>query len=257
MDIQSSDATPIVQLADAPIPPRPPLGSGFDKSKLIMPAAILIAAVMVSGAVLNTRSSNSNNTAAIGGEPSLGDKIDIDVSGAPMLGNADAPVTVIEFGDFQCPFCGRYHQNVQSMIVNEYVNTGKVKFVWKDYAFLGPESGWAAEAARCAQDQGKFWEYHNYLYTHQNGENGGAFTKDNLKKFASAVGLNASQFNSCLDSGKYTALIQKESQDAIAASVNGTPATFINGKMVLGSDGQSAGASPYGVFKAFIDEELD
>lgn len=212
---------------------------------------------MVSGAVIYSRGTGTGQNALVGGQPKVENKeVDIEIKNAPMLGNANAPVTIVEYGDFQCPFCQRYAQNVQSAIVSEYINTGKAKFVWKDYAFLGQESLWAAEAARCANDQGKFWQYHDYTYSHQGQENSGAFSKANLKKFAQAVGLNMAQFNNCLDSGKYTAFIQQETQQGSAYGVSGTPATFVNGRLVADGNGNSVGAAPFSVFKSVIDQEL-
>ncbi|MBI2617806.1 DsbA family protein [Candidatus Gottesmanbacteria bacterium] len=184
----------------------------------------------------------------------------------PTLGPKDAKVTVIEFADFQCPFCGAFSGLDTAMVQNmkgrdasweptvpnlkkDYVNTGKVRFVWKDYPFLGQESTWAAAAARCAQDQGKFWEYHDYLFSHQSGENQGAFSKDNLKKFAAAINLKTADFNNCVDSGKY----EKSMPDALSygqsVGVSGTPATFVNGQLV-------SGAASYSTFKAMIDAAL-
>ncbi len=259
-DIQSSETTPVVQLAEMPVAPQPhrsSLAGGFDKTKLILPVSILIAGLMVSGAVIYSRDAGTGQNALVGGQPKVEiKKVDIEVKNAPMLGDANAPITIVEYGDFQCPFCQRYNQNVQSALVSEYVNTGKAKFIWKDYAFLGQESLWAAEAARCANDQGKFWQYHDYTYTHQGQENSGAFSKLNLKKFAQALGLNMAQFNNCLDSGKYTAFIQQETQQGSTYGVSGTPATFVNGRLVADANGNSVGAAPFSVFKSVIDQEL-
>ena len=97
-------------------------------------------------------------------------------------GDANAPVTMIEFGDFQCPFCGRYATSAGLQVEEQYIKTGKVRFGFVNFAFLGSESTWAAEAAECAADQNKYWEYHDKLYNSQSGENQGAFNKDNLKK---------------------------------------------------------------------------
>ena len=96
------------------------------------------------------------------------------------------------YEDFQCPFCGKFDRESEQMVRNTYVADGRVKFVYRDFAFLGPESIKAAEAARCAGDQGKFWEYHDYLFSHQNGENQGGFADPKLKSFAVGLGLNAS-----------------------------------------------------------------
>ncbi len=254
-EIQTSETTPVVQLAGMPLAPLPPQ-SGFDRTKLILPLAILISAVMISGAVLYSRGGVSPQTAQISPGAVKLQKVDIDVKDAPSLGDPNAPVTIVEFADFQCPFCQRYAQNVEPSIVSTYVNSGKARFVWKDYAFLGQESLWAAEAARCANDQGKFWQYHDYLYNHQGQENSGAFSKANLKKFAQTLGLNTSQFNSCVDSDKYAAFIQQETQQSSTYGVSGTPATFINGMLVADGQGDSVGAAPFSVFKAIIDKEL-
>ena len=97
------------------------------------------------------------------------------------MGKSDAPVTVIEFADFQCPFCERFYKDAEKGIIENYVKSGKVKFVFRNYAFLGPESNIAAEGAYCANEQGKFWEYHNFLFDNQGPENSGTFSKENLE----------------------------------------------------------------------------
>lgn len=106
-----------------------------------------------------------------------------------ILGSSEAPVTVIEYSDFQCPFCGKFFKETEQTLMDSYIKEGKIRFVHRDFAFLGNESTVAAEAARCAGDQGKFWEYHDYLYNHQNGENRGNFSNINLKSFANNLGL--------------------------------------------------------------------
>jgi len=106
------------------------------------------------------------------------------------LGNSTAPITIIEYTDFQCPFCGKFFQETEQTVMNDYIKAGKIELVHRDFSFLGNESTMAAEAARCAGDQGKFWEYHDYLFTHQAGENHGNFSNVNLKSFASVLGLN-------------------------------------------------------------------
>lgn len=164
-------------------------------------------------------------------------------------GDANALVTIIEFGDFQCPFCGRHAATVGPQIDEQYIQSGKVRFGYFNFAFLGQESNWAAEAAECASDQNKFWEYHDMLYNSQSGENQGAFNKDNLKKFAEDMGLDTSAFNECLDSGKYTQLIQEESSTASSIGVRSTPTFLINGQAVVG-------AQPFEIFQQTIDALL-
>ncbi|MDP3785182.1 MAG: thioredoxin domain-containing protein [bacterium] len=107
-----------------------------------------------------------------------------------VLGNPSAKVAVIEYGDFQCPFCGKFFKTTEQQLKETYLKSGKTAFVWRDFAFLGEESFRAAEAARCAGEQGKFWEYHDYLFNNQRGENAGAFSDRSLKSFAATLGLD-------------------------------------------------------------------
>lgn len=167
----------------------------------------------------------------------------------PVKGNPNAKVAVVEFADFQCPFCERFFKDAEQQIIKNYVDTGKVKFVYKNLAFLGPESTWAANAAFCAKEQNKFWEYHDYLFSHQGQENSGAFSQDNLKKFAVALGLAPAQFNDCLDKQKYNAQVQADQAEANKNGFNSTPSVAIGSTPVVG-------AQPYEQFKAAIEAEL-
>jgi protein-disulfide isomerase len=115
------------------------------------------------------------------------------------------------------------------------VEKGEVRFGYWNFAFLGDESKWAAEAAECANDQGKYWEYHDLLWEKQNGENKGTFSKENLKAFANQLGLNAGQFNECLDSGKYTQLIATDTQVGQQIGVQSTPSFVLNGTPIVGA----------------------
>ena len=152
-------------------------------------------------------------------------------------GNENAAVTMIEFADFQCPFCGRHFQQVQPQIDLQYLETEQIRYGYHYMAFLGAESNWAAEAAECAADQDKFWEFHDYLYNNQAGENQGAFSKENLKQFAVNLGLDAAAFNECLDSGKYTSLIQEDTASARTLGLSSTPSFLINGQKIVGAQG--------------------
>lgn len=155
------------------------------------------------------------------------------LSSGRTLGKADAPVTIDEYADFQCPICGRA-EGVIRQLAPQYIDTGKAKVVYHNFAFIGDESQWASEAAECANDQGKFWEYAAYLFEHQTGENVGAFSKDNLKRFATELKLEPTGFNACLDSGKHTALIQQETAQGRALGIKATPSFLINGQFVEG-----------------------
>lgn len=167
----------------------------------------------------------------------------------PFLGNADAKVTVVEYADYQCPFCERFFSQVMPSIKSDYIDTGKIKFVYQDFAFLGPDSVTAAEASHCADEQGKFWVYHDYLFSHQGQEGSGWATADHLKQFAADAGLDTAKFNTCLDSGKYSQQVQDETDAGRTNGVSGTPSVFVNGKIIVG-------AQPYSVFQQAIDAAL-
>lgn len=164
-------------------------------------------------------------------------------------GDQNAPVTIIEFADFQCPFCGRFFASTEPQINEAYIQSGKVRLGYWNFAFLGDESTWAAESAECAADQDKFWEYHDIIYSSQSGENQGTFNKDNLKKFAEELGLDTKSFNECLDSGKYTSLIQDDTSTSSALGVQSTPTFLVNGQAIVG-------AQPFEAFQQIIDPLL-
>lgn len=116
----------------------------------------------------------------------------------------------------------------------EYIATGKAKLIYYNFPLIGPDSEWAAQAAECAGDQNKFWTYANYLFAHQDGENSGALSQPNLKKFAVQLGLNSNAFNSCLDNGKYAAQVNQQKAQGEQQGVKATPTFFINGKRYEG-----------------------
>jgi protein-disulfide isomerase len=173
-----------------------------------------------------------------------------------ILGNANAPVTIVEYGDYQCPFCTRYFSTIQPQIVSDYINTGKAKMVFRDFAFLGPESTIAANAAQCAEDQNKLWAYHDALYTAKiqdeakgGSEDDGFYTPALFVKLAGQVGLNIPTFTSCVNGNSDASVVASEISAAQAAGVNSTPVTFVNGVEVE-VNGQSAGADAATVLKA-------
>ncbi len=217
-------------------------------NKYLIPGAIVLAGVVIAVAFIysvngpSPKNAVKNEIAAIGSMPPV-------TSGDFVLGEANAPVTIVEYGDFQCPFCGKFFKDTEPTLRENYIKTGKVKFIYRDFAFLGQESFWASNAARCAGEQGKFWQYHDYLYSNQRGENQGAFSKNNLKSFAVALSLDAGKFNACMDSDKYLEEIKKETKAGGEAGVQGTPANFINSVLY-------AGALPTATFTQIIDAEL-
>ncbi|MFQ6134874.1 MAG: DsbA family protein, partial [Nitrososphaerales archaeon] len=144
-------------------------------------------------------------------EPSLIRVEGVSADDDPFLGSPDAPVTIIEFSDFQCPFCRRFFENTLQEIKRNYVDTGKVKFVYRDFplASMHPFAEKAAEAANCASDQDRYWQYHDLLFENQPVWAAGNATVE-FKKYASTLGLDEEQFNLCLDSGKYADEISKD-----------------------------------------------
>ena len=182
-------------------------------------------------------------------EPVAVDPSKFTLRAANTLSNPGAKITIVEFSDFQCPFCGRYQQAVHPQLLKQYVETGQVNFVYKHSAFLGQESVWAAQAAECAADQGKFWEYHDLLFSRQNGENQGAFNKDKLIGFAKEMGLDMAKFEPCLTNDETLARVQADTQEGQAAGVRGTPTFFINGQPLVG-------AQPIEAFQNVLAQQL-
>ena len=165
------------------------------------------------------------------------------------LGNPDAPLTIVEYSDFQCPFCRKAALEIASQIEAEYVATGKAKLVWKQFPIEGEESVWAAEASECAAEQNAFWEYHDTLFLNRKGINVGTFVISNLKLLAKELGLDTEAFNACLDEGRYRDKIAEDYGEGRRREVTGTPTFFVGQTMVVG-------AKPYEDFKKAIEEEL-
>lgn len=169
-------------------------------------------------------------------------RVQVSAADAPSKGPANAPVTIIEFSDFQCPFCSR-GKATMDQVVSTYGD--KVRLVFRNFPLSFHQNAEkAAEAAQCANEQGKFWEYHDILFANQ-----GALAVENLKQYAVDLKLDTAKFNSCLDSGKYAAKIQTDISDGQAAGVRGTPAFYINGRSI-------SGAQPFENFQKVIEEEL-
>jgi len=150
-------------------------------------------------------------------------------SNGRVLGNPDAPVHVIEWGDYQCPACRAFEQRFFPTVLEQYIATGKVRWEFRDFAFIGPESTRAAEAAYCALDQGKFWEFHAALYANQTGENVGSFSDRRLEEIARVVGLDVGAFRSCLRNGTHADDVQQMVREAQALGVRATPSFSVNG----------------------------
>ncbi len=179
----------------------------------------------------------------------------VSINDDPVKGNSNAPITIIEFSDYQCPFCGRFFKNTLPEIDRDYIKTGKVKYVFRDYPLeFHAQAPKASEAANCAGEQGKYWEMHDKLF-----ENQGDLKVEKLKQYASEIGIDMNSFDACLDSSKYKEEIEKDVDAGKKAGVSGTPSFFIGksqekSKEITGK--RIVGARPYASFKQIIDQLL-
>jgi protein-disulfide isomerase len=164
------------------------------------------------------------------------------------IGDPSAPVTVVEWGDYQCPYCGVFSRDVQPHLIQEYVSTGQVRFEYRDLAFLGEESNRAAEAAACAGDQDAFWRYHDTLFANQHGENQGAFSRERLEAMARQLNLDMGEFTQCLENKKHEDRVNAMRQEAQDLGITATPTLVVNGRVI------SFGG--YEDLKAAIEAEL-
>lgn len=182
--------------------------------------------------------------------PQPGQKVNVSVGHLPPLGKSNAKVAIVAFEDFRCPFCDRFSKETLPQIKKDYLDTGKAKLYYRHYQFLGPASVTAGNAAECANEQGKFWEFHDYLYNNQPDESDTSlYVTDKLTNIAGTLGMNTGQFQSCLDSKKYDKNVSSDLADGQKAGVTGTPTVFINGISIVG-------AQPFSAFKTIIDQEL-
>lgn len=164
----------------------------------------------------------------------------------PAKGSEGAPITIIEFSDFQCSYCRKFWKETLPRLEAEYVKPGKIRFVYRHLAILGEQSVSAGQAAECAREQGKFWEYHDKLFA---GQGPFAFAAGNLKRYAKDLGLDSVAFDRCLDSGKYAQRVDTETGVGKMLGLRGTPSFFINGRPLIG-------AHPFETFQLVIEEEL-
>lgn len=171
-------------------------------------------------------------------------------NGSPLLGVPTAPITVVEWGDYQCTFCYKFHQSSKDILIQEYVNSGTINFIFRDFPLNGPDSILAAQASYCANDQGKYWQYHDQIYDNWKGEKTGWITRESLDQFASTLGLNVEQFNKCLDDKKYEQKVLENEQFGTNIGIRATPSflIFTDEKIV-----KIEGNQPFSVFRQVID----
>ena len=172
-------------------------------------------------------------------------------NGSPLLGDPNAKVTIVEFGDYQCTYCHLFHENTKDALLQQYVNTGKANFVFRDFPLNGPDSVLAAEASYCAGDQGKYWQYHDELYNNWAGEKTGWVNQKSLDRFATTVGLDVGTFDKCISDNKYEQKVMDNQKFGENIGIDGTPSFIIfGGKQIT----KVVGAQPISVFQQVIDK---
>ena len=215
-------------------------------------ALIVIAVGVISVGTILFQTSNDSESINLDMDRNIGT---VNTSlGSPILGSSNAPITIIEFGDYQCSNCKKWFLDTKPDIVTNYIDTGKVNLVFIDIVFLGKDSGPASIATYCAEEQGKYWDYHGFLYSNQLSIDNGWANSDSLKGYANNLGLNMEMFVSCLDSEKYSKRVQFNTNEAQRNGVTGTPTFFI-----VGSNGEQekiVGPQPYSVFEKIIESMI-
>lgn len=228
-----------------------------NSNNYLIPISIIIAALLVAGAFLLSKNSSfsqfkpsklKTTKEEVTKEEQKPENIEIDFEGWPTIGDPTAPVVMVEYSDFACPFCGRFWRETLPSIKRDYIDKGKVRLVYKDFTVVGGER--AAEAAHCAQEQGKFWEYHDLLFERQ-AEDRDNWSDPNIHRaYAKELGLDENALVSCFESRRYQEKVAASTQEAMKNGGQGTPYFFINGKPVFG-------AQPYSAFQTVIDLALN
>ncbi|MBN1992401.1 MAG: DsbA family protein [Anaerolineae bacterium] len=222
---------------------------GFMGRPVVMPPAEVVVTVMVTpaaAAAAQAAPPAPSETIQQQPTPTIMDFLLADAR--HFLGDVNAPVTVVEFSDFRCGFCGRWAAETLPQLRQEYIDPGQVRFTYKHLAILGPDSVRAAEASECAAEQGEFWDFHNQVFVDQ-AQNRTSLTEDNLVKLAGGIGLDMDAFRECLTTGRYTNQVMRESQTIQSLGVQGTPGFLVNGVFI-------SGAQPFAVFQQVIEEQL-
>ncbi|OGC50776.1 hypothetical protein A2716_01940 [candidate division WWE3 bacterium RIFCSPHIGHO2_01_FULL_40_23] len=237
--------------------------------ELTTPIAVLISGVLISLSILfqgqlkltapNVKGAKTavvndapQPTGSTAPSPTPLERVSVSADNDPFLGSQNAKVEIIEFSDFQCPYCKRLFDNSYSKLKQEYIDTSKVKLVFRDYPLSFHQNAQiAAESAGCANDQGRFWEYHDLLFTKQ--DEWSALSNDAVKAkfgtYAANLGMDSFRFNSCVNASTFKQEVDSDLNDGTKVGVSGTPTLFINGKRLVG-------AQPYETIKAEIEAEL-
>tara|TARA_Y100000310_G_scaffold345665_1_gene467991 strand:- start:41613 stop:42404 length:792 start_codon:yes stop_codon:yes gene_type:complete len=209
------------------------------KGKALNYIAISIVVIAILFFVIRFFSNGSDGT--------TGSTINVNIETSEKVkGDPNAPVTIVEYSDFECQFCQRFYQQTLPQIEQQYISTGKVKLIYKHFPLsnIHFSAQSAAEASECANEQGKFWEYHDILF-----DNSPRLSKSNLNQYATQIGLNVDQFTECLDSRKYREIISQDTREGSSNGISGTPGFLINGQLI-------SGAQPFSVFQQLIEKGL-
>lgn len=240
--------------------------SNTRKSALI-PLLIAAAAALIAIGFVAVPQLSSNNDAPPATEPRARSEADTTDSTAPSvaptpeaatmarrqqddplaMGKKDAPVVLVEYSDFQCPFCGRFARETKPKLIQKYVRSGTLRIEWRDFPYLGEESKLAARAGRAAANQGKFWKFHDAMYADQPRPNSGLLTPSRLTEIAGKLGLNKAKFRTDLSGQASEKAVKADLDEGIAIGVTGTPAFLINGRAIMG-------AQPTDIFEQAIEE---
>lgn len=247
----------------------------------MLPISIVLAALIIGGAFIYSRGLNLNrNSEQLPGSSTQSNSANLIVldtsEGQPILGKNEAPITIFEFGDYQCPYCRRFYLLTHLDLIKDYVKTGLIKIVFIDVPLPGHEFAQkASEAAWCAKDQNKYWEMHDELYSNADETNG--LTVDNIIKYAAKLGLDTAKFSDCLNSSQYAAKVQQMLNLASQLGIYGTPSTIIANQSSLKVDGAMIrqafetnnyqadigggailviGAQPFNTIKSIVDSFL-
>jgi len=173
------------------------------------------------------------------------------LEGSTILGNPDAKISIVEFGDYQCTFCYKFHKDTMKQIIEKYVENGDVNFIYKDFPLNGISSIMASEASYCAQEQDKFWKYHDMVYENWEGENTGWITKESLSVFAKNVELDLDEFNACMYNAEYRQKVLDNQEFAMRINIDSTPSFMIfNENEVY----RIVGAQPFEKFEQVLQE---
>ncbi|GAB2743049.1 DsbA family protein [Nocardioides pakistanensis] len=241
--------------------------SGPARNKATVPIVVAVVAALITGVMLLAPAlaggGGNESEAPVAGVSRDGSRPPVDGESDPFaalvrrdaddpmaLGEVDAPVVMINYSEFQCPFCGKFARDTKPELVQKYVEDGTLRIEWRDFPYLGPESTTAAQAGRAAGAQGKFWEFHDAMFADQQPPNSGKLTEEYLVGVAKEAGLDAEQFAKDLKSDAVAAAVQKDFQEGQSIGVTGTPAFLVNGQPIMG-------AQPTEVFAEAIEQAAE